>query len=136
MPSTSGNKTFIEFVEQLEREEDIQLGTFKLGEKPIIITITPDPKKNDKDIAIPKLSPILTRKKSLAEEIAELDVSTFTCPVLPRKQDDAGSVPQRVRKGIRAVPTEGAGRAAFREAAGAIRVRDRVHRQRRKLAIL
>ncbi len=28
-----GNKTFIEFVEQLEREEDIQLETFKLGEK-------------------------------------------------------------------------------------------------------
>jgi len=33
--------------------------------------------------------PILTRKKSLAEEIAELDVSAFNCPVLPRKQDDA-----------------------------------------------
>src|SRR5205807_7015365 len=48
-----------------------------------------DPTKIDKDIAIPVLSPILTRKKSLAEEIAELDVSAFTCPVLPRKQDDA-----------------------------------------------
>jgi type III restriction enzyme len=86
-----GNKTFIEFVEQLEREEDIQLETFKIGEKVSIITIAPDPKKNDKDIAIPVLSPILTRKKSLAEEIAELDVSAFTCPVLPRKQDDAAA---------------------------------------------
>jgi type III restriction enzyme len=84
-----GNKTFIEFVEQLEREEDIQLETFKIGEKVSIITIAPDPKKNDKDIAIPVLSPILTRKKSLAEEIAELDVKAFNCPVLPRKQDDA-----------------------------------------------
>src|SRR5208337_4527289 len=84
-----GNKTFIEFVEQLEREEDIQLETFKLGEKVSIVTISPDPKKADKDIAIPKLSPILTRKKSLAEEIAELNVTAFTCPVLPRKQDDA-----------------------------------------------
>jgi type III restriction enzyme len=84
-----GNKTFIEFVEQLEREEDIQLETFKIGEKVSIITIAPDPKKKDKDIAIPVLSPILTRKKSLAEEIAELDVSAFKCPVLPRKQDDA-----------------------------------------------
>ena len=84
-----GNKTFIEFVEQLEREEDIQLETFKIGEKVSIITIAPDPNKMDKDIAIPVLSPILTRKKSLAEEIAELDVSGFTCPVLPRKQDDA-----------------------------------------------
>ena len=86
-----GNKTFIEFVEQLEREEDIQLETFKLGEKVSIVTIAPDPKKTDKDIAIPVLSPILTRKKSLAEEIAELDVSAFNCPVLPRKQDDAAA---------------------------------------------
>jgi type III restriction enzyme len=54
-----------------------------------IITIAPDPQKTDKDIAIPVLSPLLTRKKSLAEEIAELDVSAFTCPLLPRKQDDA-----------------------------------------------
>jgi type III restriction enzyme len=84
-----GNKTFIEFVEQLEREEDIQLETFRIGEKVSIITIAPDPKKTDKDIAIPVLSPILTRKKSLAEEISELDVSAFNCPVLPRKQDDA-----------------------------------------------
>ena len=86
-----GNKTFIEFVEQLEREEDIQLDTFKVGEKVSIVTIAPDPKKTDKDIAIPVLSPILTRKKSLAEEIAELDVSAFNCPVLPRKQDDAAA---------------------------------------------
>jgi type III restriction enzyme len=86
-----GNKTFIEFVEQLEREEDIQLDTFKIGEKVSIITIAPDPNKADKDIAIPVLSPILTRKKSLAEEIAALDVSAFACPVLPRKQDDAAA---------------------------------------------
>lgn len=86
-----GNKTFIEFVEQLEREEDIQLETFKIGDKPTIITIAPDPKKNEKDIAVPVLSPILTRKKSLAEEIAGLDVSAFTCPVLPRKQNDAAA---------------------------------------------
>ena len=85
-----GNKTFIAFVEQLEREEDIQLETFKVGtDKVSIVTIAPDPNKADKDISIPLLSPILTRKKSLAEEIAGLDVSAFTCPVLPRKQDDA-----------------------------------------------
>jgi type III restriction enzyme len=34
------------------------------------------------------LSPILTRKKSLAEEIAALEVMNFKCPVLPRKQSD------------------------------------------------
>ncbi len=84
-----GNKKFIEFVEQLEREEDIQLETFKLGEKVSIVTIAPDPQKADRDIAIPVLSPILTRKKSLAEEIAELDIGKLICPVLPRKHDDA-----------------------------------------------
>ncbi len=86
-----GNKTFIEFVEQLEREEDIELETFKIGDKVHIVTIAPDPQKQDKDIAIPVLSPILTRKKSLAEEIAELDVSAFNCPVLPRKDDDSAA---------------------------------------------
>jgi type III restriction enzyme len=65
--------------------------TFTIGEKVSIITIAPDPKKRDKDIAIPVLSPILTRKKSLAEEIAELDVRAFVCPILPRKQDDAAA---------------------------------------------
>ena len=87
-----GNKTFIEFVEQLEREEDIQLETFNLKEKVSIITIAPDPKKKDKDIAIPVLSPILTRKKSLAEEIGELDVKGFDCPVLPT---ETGRTPRR-----------------------------------------
>jgi type III restriction enzyme len=86
-----GNKTFIEFVEQLEREEDIQLYTFKFGEKVQIVTIAPDPQKQDRDIAIPLLSPILMRKKSLAEEIGELDVGSFSSPVLPRKQDDAAA---------------------------------------------
>lgn len=86
-----GNKTFIEFVEQLEREEDIELETFNIKEKVSIITIAPDPKKADRDIAIPVLSPILTRKKSLAEEIAGLDVKGFDCPQLPRKQDDAAA---------------------------------------------
>lgn len=86
-----GNKTFIEFVEQLEREEDVKLDTFKIGEKVHITTIAPDPKKKEKDILIPVLSPILTRKKSLAEEISELDVNSFNCPILPRKQDDAAA---------------------------------------------
>lgn len=87
-----GNNAFISFVEQLERDEDIQLEKFELGkDKVVIVTIQPDQAKKDRDIAIPVLSPILTRKKSLAEEIAELDVSSFSCPVLPRKQDDAAA---------------------------------------------
>ncbi|MGA2220479.1 MAG: DEAD/DEAH box helicase family protein [Verrucomicrobiia bacterium] len=84
-----GNKKFIEFVEDLEREEDMQFGTFNVGEdKVVIVNIAPDPNKLDKDISLPVLSPILTRKKSLAEEIAALDVMQFKCPVLPRKEGD------------------------------------------------
>jgi type III restriction enzyme len=84
-----GNKKFIEFVEQLEREEDIQLETFEVGkDKVAIVTIAPVPDKLDKDIALPQLTPILARKKSLAEEIAALNVAAFHCPVLPRKNDD------------------------------------------------
>ncbi len=86
-----GNKTFIDFVEKLEQQEGVQLETFKIGEKVTIVTIAPDPKKTDKDVGIPVLSPILSRKKSLAEEIAELNVAEFTCPVLPLKQDDASA---------------------------------------------
>ena len=84
-----GNKKFLEFVEQLEREEDLELETFELGkDKVCIVTIEPAADKLDKDIALPVLSPMLVRKKSLAEEIAALDVMRFSCPILPRKQDD------------------------------------------------
>jgi type III restriction enzyme len=40
------------------------------------------------DIATPVLSPILSRKKTLADEIAALNVASFSCPVLPRKDTD------------------------------------------------
>ncbi|MBI4325259.1 MAG: DEAD/DEAH box helicase family protein [Chloroflexi bacterium] len=83
-----GNATFVEFVEQLERDEELSLETFEMGKDRLeIVTIAPDPKKKDSDIAIPFLSPILTRKKSLSEEIAGLDVMTLSCPVLPKRQD-------------------------------------------------
>jgi type III restriction enzyme len=84
-----GNRKFIEFVEQLEREEDLQLDTFEIGKDKVCITaIEAVPAKMDKDITLPQLSPVLVRKKSLAEEIAALDVRAFACPVLPRKEDD------------------------------------------------
>jgi len=85
-----GNKAFIQFVEQLEKDEDIALDTFQVGKDRLtIITIMPDPAKMDRDIAIPTLSPILTRKRTLAEEIAGLDVAAMSCPTLPRKAGDA-----------------------------------------------
>ena len=87
-----GNKKFIEFVEQLEKEEDIELGTFKIGQDKVsIVTIAPDPAKMDKDIALPTLSPVLARKKTLAEEIASLKVMEFKHPLLPKKEGDAAA---------------------------------------------
>jgi type III restriction enzyme len=83
-----GNAAFLKFVDQLEREEDIALETFDLKDPLVIKTIAPDPAKLDHDITIPVLSPILARKKTLAEEISSLDVQRFDCPVLPRKPGD------------------------------------------------
>jgi type III restriction enzyme len=86
-----GNTAFLKFVEQLEREEEIALDVFDLKEPLVIKTIAPDSVKLDKDITIPVLSPILARKKTLAEEIAALDVTKFVCPVLPKKEGDAAA---------------------------------------------
>jgi len=85
-----GNKAFIEFVEQLERDEDVEFDTFDLDKDKVVIeTIFPDPEKSAFDIAIPTLSPILTRKRTLQEEIESLDVSQFKTPKLPKKAEDA-----------------------------------------------
>ena len=87
-----GNKAFSEFIDQLEKDEDIALGTFQIGkDKLTIVTIEPDRAKLDKDITLPTLSPILSRKRTLAEEIAGLDVGAMVCPILPRKANDAAA---------------------------------------------
>lgn len=91
-----GNKKFIEFVEQLEREEDLELETFTVGkDRLVIVTIAPDPAKMEKEIAVPLLSPILTRKKTLAEEIAALDVASLNFRPIHRKE--SGYDPQEFR---------------------------------------
>jgi type III restriction enzyme len=88
-----GNDAFIQFVEDLERQEELDLATFEIGvDRVEIVTIMPDPEKMDKDIAVPMLSPILTRKKSLSEEIAALDVTGLECPTLPREEGDEAAV--------------------------------------------
>ncbi len=87
-----GNKAFIDFVEQLEKDEELELETFTVGkDKLVIVTIAPDPAKLDRDITIPVLSPILARKKTLAEEIAALDIAALVCPKLPRREGDAAA---------------------------------------------
>jgi type III restriction enzyme len=84
-----GNPAFLKFVEQLEKDEDITLDTFDLKDPVVITTISPDPEKMAHDIMVPVLSPILSRKKTLAEEITGIDVSKLTCPRLPKKEGDA-----------------------------------------------
>lgn len=84
-----GNKAFLNFVEDLEKLEDLTLETFELGKDKLrILTIAPVDEKKEFDIAIPQLTPSLVRKKSLADEIAELEVMKFDCPVLPLKEGD------------------------------------------------
>jgi type III restriction enzyme len=86
-----GNPAFLKFVDQLEKDEDITLDTFDLKEPVVITTIAPDPEKMAHDITVPVLSPILARKKTLAEEIASIDVSKLACPKLPKKEGDAAA---------------------------------------------
>ncbi|NUO79517.1 hypothetical protein HUU05_05525 [candidate division KSB1 bacterium] len=85
-----GNKAFLEFVDDLEKLEDLTLDTFEIGkEKPRILSIMPMEEKKEFDIALPQLEPVLVRKKSLSEEITGLDVMQFDCAILPMKKGDA-----------------------------------------------
>jgi type III restriction enzyme len=73
-----GNPGFINFVEKLEAEEDIQLDTWQIGKERLVITvIEPDPDKAEYDIALPVLSPILARSTSIQAEIEAIDVYAF-----------------------------------------------------------
>ena len=70
-----GNQKFLEFVDDLEKVEGVGFDTFEVGKDPLrITTIQPEAERAEHDIALPVLSPTLVRKKSLAEEIAGLDV--------------------------------------------------------------
>jgi type III restriction enzyme len=81
-----GNAKFLEFIEQLEHDEDMKFGEFVVGkDKLVIVTVYPDPAKMSKDIAVPSLTPVLTRKKSLGDEITGLDVMSFACSPFPLK---------------------------------------------------
>ena len=86
-----GTAGFMEFVSKLDELERLgkELGEFEVGkDKLVILTIQPDPEKAKYDIAIPQLTPILTRKRSIAAEIEALDVRRFLCPPFPRKPGD------------------------------------------------
>lgn len=82
-----GNKAFMEFVEDLEKLEDLKFDTFQIGkDKLTILTVQPVlPEKEAKDIGIPDITPLLGRKLSLADEIAGIDVMAMKTNVLPFK---------------------------------------------------
>lgn len=83
-----GNPGFIRFVEQLEKDEEIQLDTWQVGkEKLVITTIQPEPDKAEYDIALPVLSPILARSTTITQDIEAIDVMAIDCPPLPKKPD-------------------------------------------------
>ncbi len=84
-----GNKKFLDFVDDLEKLEDLKLDTFEVGKDKLhIATILPLESRKEYDIGLPVLSPTLVRKKSLAEEIATLDVMGFQTMLLPLTPDD------------------------------------------------
>lgn len=84
-----GNKKFLDFVDDLEKLEDLQLETFEVGKDKLhILTIMPLAGRKEYDIGLPVLSPTLVRKKTLADEIASLDVMSFQTILLPLSADD------------------------------------------------
>jgi type III restriction enzyme len=84
-----GNRAFLEFVDDLEKLEEVKLDTFEIGKDKLhIVTIMPLTDRKEFDIGLPLLTPSLVRKKSLAEEIAALDVMGMNSIVLPMTEDD------------------------------------------------
>jgi type III restriction enzyme len=87
-----GNNAFLNFVDDLEKLEELKLDTFEIGKDKLrIVTILPLADRKEFDIGLPVLTPSLIRKKSLAEEIAGLEVMSFQSIVLPRSEDDPRS---------------------------------------------
>ena len=84
-----GNKKFLDFVDDLEKLEELHLDTFEVGKDKLhIVTIIPTEDRKKYDIGLPLLSPTLVRKKSLADEIAGLDVMSFQTILLPMSGED------------------------------------------------
>jgi len=84
-----GNKAFLDFVDDLEKLEELKLDTFELGKDKLhIVTIMPLGERKEFDIGVPLLTPSLVRKKSLAEEIENFDVTQLKPVVLPMSKDD------------------------------------------------
>ena len=87
-----GNSTFLEFVDDLEKLEDLQIPVFDIGKDKVrILTICPEAGRAAYDLGLPVLTPALVRKRSLAEEIGALDLASMKLPELPVRSDDAAA---------------------------------------------
>ena len=95
-----GNKAFMEFVEELEKLEDLEFDSFQLGKDKLkILTVQPEESKKDFDISIPDITPLISRKKSLSEEIAAIDVMTFNINKLPLKEKEIAEAKKFIYEG-------------------------------------
>jgi type III restriction enzyme len=85
-----GNQGFLHFVDELEKDEDVKLGTFEVGKDKLqILTIQPESARAAYDIGLPELTPMLQRRQQLGQLIEALDVQTLSAPALPTKPGDA-----------------------------------------------
>ena len=84
-----GNRAFLDFVDELEKLEELKLDTFEVGKDKLrIVTVMPLQDREKFDIGLPSLTPVLVRKKSLADEIAALDIMALRAVVLPTSGSD------------------------------------------------
>ena len=95
-----GNKAFMEFVEDLEKLEDLKFETFQIGKDKLkIITVQAEESKKEFDIGVPDISPLLSRKKSLADEISAIDVMKFNINKLPLKGKEIADTKKFIYEG-------------------------------------
>lgn len=84
-----GNKAFMSFVEDLEKLEELRFDSFEVGKDKLEIkVICVMEEKLEYDIAFPEISSLLERKKSLAEEISNIDVLQMEVNPIPYKDEE------------------------------------------------
>jgi len=83
-----GNKGFISFIEQLEKDEGVELDTYEVGKDKLVITvIQPEPERAVYDITLPSLSPILARQTNISDAIEAVDLMNLIRQPLPLTAD-------------------------------------------------